>query len=347
MELQKSVNAKPPMRIAILAYEACMGAEVFAVADVLLIATHLARAMGGVKGGAAAPPFEVQVIGLEGKSVSVAGGIAVSTRRPRGAYDLLVVPGLEVSQLGQWPARLAPLQRELAFIQKTVARGTPVASICIGAFLLAEAGLLAGRHATTAWLFAGDLARHYPAAQVNVDAVLIEDGLVTTTGAVSSAFDLAIHIVKRRLGAKLAIATARVALLQTPRGSQLPYVDDALAQPAPAAMEGTFAGRVSQWLVSRSAQPFSLSSLAQAFNVSSRTLLRRVKAQTGQSPLTLLHQTRVSKAKQLLSGTTRSVASITEEVGYSDVASFSRLFAKHTGETPAKYRRRFMALSAA
>jgi transcriptional regulator GlxA family with amidase domain len=333
-------TAKRPFRIAILAYRACMGTEIFAIADVLLIATHMARAMGRTVGKTVDAPFDVQVVGLQGKSVDVAGGIAVGTTRPRGVYDLLIVPGLEVSQRGQWAARLKPLKRELAFIQKTFARGTPVASVCVGSFLLAEAGLLNGRKATTAWLFAKELASGYPAVQVTQDAVLIEDGAVTTTGAVTSAFDLAIHIVKRQLGAQIATATARVALLQNPRSSQLPYVDEALVTPDDVTLGEGFSVSVKQWLKHRLAAPYDLEALAQAFHVSSRTMLRRVKAETGQTPLALLQHARVEGAKKLLSTTTHSVAQITEDVGYSDVATFSRLFARQVGETPAKHRRR-------
>lgn len=338
--LNTAKKSKRPFRIAILAYRACMGTEIFAIADVLLIATHMANAMARAMGKVAGAPFDVQVIGLLGKSVNVAGGIAVGTKRPRGVYDLLIVPGLEVSQLGQWAARLAALKRELAYIQKTFARGTSVASVCVGSFLLAEAGLLDGRNATTAWLFAKELAGGYPKAHITQDAVLIEDGAVTTTGAVSSAFDLAIHIVKRQLGAQVATATARVALLQNPRSSQLPYVDEALVAPGDLSLGESFSVSVKQWLKQRMAAPYDLDALAQAFHVSSRTLLRRVKAETGQSPLTLLQHTRVDSAKKLLSTTHYSVARITEDVGYSDVATFSRLFAKQVGETPAKHRRR-------
>ena len=339
MTLQESPPDKPGFRIAILAYHACMGTEIFAIADVLLIATHMARAMGKVTG----TPFDICVIGLTGKSVDLAGGIAVGVKRPRGVYDLLIVPGLEVSKLGQWASRLAPLKPELAFIQKTFSRGTPVASVCVGSFLLAEAGLLNGRRATTAWLFTKELARHCPTAQVSQDAVLIEDGAVTTTGAVSSAFDLAIHIVRRHLGSQVAIATARVALLQNSRSSQLPYVDETLVSPTAAVPRESFSHSVKQWLSQRLTAPYELQSLAQAFHVSTRTLLRRVKTETGKSPLGLLQQARVDSAKKLLNTTAHSVARITEDVGYSDVATFSRLFVKYAGETPAKYRRRYRA----
>ncbi|MBA3594464.1 MAG: helix-turn-helix domain-containing protein [Pseudomonadota bacterium] len=327
---------KKPLRIAILAYEACMGTEIFGLVDVLLIASHLAGHMEKAPGVSTPQPFDVQVVGMAGRTVTVAGGVAVGVKQPRRVFDLLVVPGPEVSRQGAWDARLAPLSRELAFIKKSFARGTPVASVCAGTFLLGEAGLLADRKVTTAWIFAKDLAQRYPAAKVDAEAVLVEDGAVTTTGAVTSVFDLAIHIVKRTLGARVATATARVALLQNPRLSQAPYVDAALV---PSDMP-SFSQSVAQWLGQRLSETYNLERLAQAFHVSARTLLRRTKAETGHTPLALLQTARVEKAKQLLTGTTWSVARITEKIGYTDVATFSRLFAGRVGETPARYRRR-------
>ncbi len=320
-------------RIAILAYAGCMGTEIFAVADVLLIASHIARAMRKT----ASPPFEVQVVGLGGRKVTVAGGFTVGVQRPVGTYDLLIVPGLEIRRLDEWDAKLAPLRRELSFIRKSFASGTAVASVCIGTFLLGEAGLLSGRKVTTAWLCAAELASRYPAATLSADAVLVEDGAITTTGAVSSAFDLAIHLVKKTLGAEVATATARLALLSQPRASQAPFVDSALLG-APGLP--SFAQGVAQWLGARLTEGYDLDRLAQAFHVSTRTLLRRVKAQTGDSPLALLQQARVDKAKQLLNDSRWSIAQVTEAVGYSDVPTFSRLFASHVGESPARYRRR-------
>ena len=338
---KSAASAHPqPQRVAILAYRGCMGTEIFGVADVLMIAGHIAAALRPAQRAPAAalanPPFEVQVIGLIGRSVTVGGGLTVGVQRPAGTYDLLIVPGLEIARLDEWDQKLAPLQREMAFIRKTFAGGTAVAAVCVGTFLLGEAGLLAGRKATTAWLCAAQLASRYPAAMLTADAVLVEDGAVITTGAVSSAFDLAIHLVKKTLGAEVATATARVALLSSTRDSQAPFVDTRLlAQRLPA-----FSDAVAQWLGERLNETYDLERLAQAFLVSARTLLRRVKAQTGQTPLGLLQQARVDKAKQLLSASNWSIARITEAVGYTDVPTFSRLFASCVGETPARYRRR-------
>ncbi len=133
-----SPKKSKPLRIAILAYAGCMATEIFAVADVLLIAGHIAHAMRKP----VSPAFEVQVVGLRGRTVAVAGGFSVGAHRPLGVYDMLIVPGLEIRRLDEWDSKLAPLRRELVFIRKSFSSGTPVASVCIGTFLLGEAGLL-------------------------------------------------------------------------------------------------------------------------------------------------------------------------------------------------------------
>jgi transcriptional regulator GlxA family with amidase domain len=319
------------MRIAILAYAGCMGTEIFGVADILLIASNLARALGK----STVPAYEVQVVAPVGRMVVVAGGFTVGVQRPAGVYDLLIVPGLEIRQLDAWEQKLGALKKELAFIRKAFASGTAVAAVCVGTFLLGEAGLLTARHATTAWLCAAELRKRYPTARVDADAILLEDGAVITTGAVSSVFDLAIHVVKRTLGADVAAATARLALLPPARASQAPYVDVTLL----ATTLPSFSQNVVQWMCTRLSEPYDLERLALAFHVSSRTLLRRVKQQTGQTPLSLLQQARVEKAKTLLRNTSWGLVRITEAVGYTDVPTFSRMFAGSVGATPAQFRR--------
>lgn len=327
-----TASAPRATRIAILAYRDCMATEMFGIADVLLVAGHMARALSR----GPYPACTVELVAVGPGNVRVAGGVELTPKRASGKYDLLVVPGLEVGRRDQVEAKLAGLAREVAFIGQRFAQGTQVASICIGTFLLGAAGLLDGRRATTAWLFAADVARRYPAAHWQTEQILIEDGGVITTGAVSSAFDLAIFLVKRIYGARVASATARVALLPNPRASQAPYVDETLMpQPLPG-----FARAVQQWLGARLREPYALAPLAAAFHVSARTLLRRVKAETGDTPLALLQHERIERAKQLLGDTNWSIARIVEEVGYADVPTFSRLFATRVGETPAKYRRR-------
>jgi transcriptional regulator GlxA family with amidase domain len=244
--------------------------------------------------------------------------------------------------LGDRAACLRPLTRlapEVAYIARTFARGTPVAAVCVGAFILGEAGLLDGRRATTSWLFAAELAQRFPGADIDVAALLVEDGGVATTGSFSATFDLAMSLVRKAASPRVSRAVARMALLDDRRASQAPYIDSRmLARPS-----GTFAASVAAWMEQRLAEPYDLTSMAAAFHVSARTLLRRFKAQTGASPLAHLQQARIGRAKVLLESTAHSVAQVTEMVGYGDVATFGTLFKRIARQSPAQYRRRFQA----
>jgi transcriptional regulator GlxA family with amidase domain len=323
------------IRIAVLAYEGCMGMEIFGLCDTLLVANRVAQALDGAR---AEPLFEVAVISLAGEQVGAAGGLRIGTRRPpRKAPDLLVVPGMELSDRASCLKPLTRLAPEIAFIARSFAKGTPVAGVCVAAFLLGEAGLLDGRRATTSWLFAADLAQRFPAASVDPAALLVEDGGVTTTGSFSGTFDLAMQLIGKTASPKVARAVARMALLDDRRTSQAPYIDTRmLARPA-----GTFGASVAAWLEQRLDRPYDLGALALAFHVSARTLLRRFKEETGASPLAHLQQARIGKAKLLLESSAMSVAQVTEQVGYGDVATFGTLFKRIVGHSPAEYRRRF------
>ncbi|HEX8610758.1 MAG TPA: helix-turn-helix domain-containing protein [Telluria sp.] len=320
-------------RIAILAYHGCMGMEVFGLCDTLLLANRVAAAIDPP----APPLFELIVTSLGGGSVTAAGGIPVGTRKPLAHPDLLVLPGMELSDRHGCIAPIGALAPEIAYLAKAFARGTPVAALCVGAFLLGDAGLLDGRRATTSWLFAPDLARRFPAAMVDPAAMLVEDGGVTTTGSFSATFDLAMHLLRQGASANVQRAVARMGLLDDRRTSQAPFIDPRmLARP-----EGTFAASVHAWLDQRLAAPYDLKQIAAAFHVSDRTLLRRMKDEAGQTPLAYLQQARVGKAKVLLESTSLSVAQVTERIGYADVATFGALFKRHVGHAPAEYRRRF------
>lgn len=324
------------IRIAVLAYDGCMGMEVFGLCDTLLVANRVTQALEGM----AAPLFDVSVISLSGAEVRVAGGLRIGTRRPaRQRPDLLVIPGMELSERASCMQPLLRLAPEVAFIARTFAKGTPVAAVCVGAFMLGEAGLLDGRRATTSWLFAADLARRFPAAAVDASALLVEDSGVATTGSFSATFDLAMHLIRKSASPKVQRAVARMALLDERRDSQAPYIDTRmLARPT-----GTFGTSVAAWLDQRLAEPYDLTALAQAFHVSGRTLLRRFKEETGMSPLSHLQHARIGRAKHLLESTRQSVAQVTERVGYGDVATFGTLFKRIAGHSPAQYRRRFKA----
>jgi transcriptional regulator GlxA family with amidase domain len=328
------LRSRAPVSIAILCYEGCLGMEVFGIADLLMVANRVAVRLAPSKPA----PFIVRVCSAEGGTIALAGGFHLETRRPPAGPTCLVVPGFDFTRLGLGDG--VRLDRELAVIRRHFRSGALLTTVCVGAFLLAEAGALHDRRATTAWLCRDAFARRHPAVRLADDQALVADGQIVTTGSISACHDLALHLVERYAGAAVATATANIALVNTVPRSQAPYVDGTWRQ----ALDPPFAASVKAWLGNHLAEPFVLSRLAAACHVSPRTLLRRFKQETGTSPLTHLQGLRVDAAKRLLLQQNRSVAAAAEAVGYTDVGTFIQLFKRHVKLTPAAYRRQFAAL---
>ncbi|MEU0372369.1 helix-turn-helix domain-containing protein [Streptomyces sp. NPDC006283] len=316
------------LRVGVLAYPGCFASEVFGVPDLLTMATHVA--------GPERAAYEVSVLSPRLR-VAASGGTTLAVS-PLREVDVLVVPGFE-SVPGRFDldARLTALAPEVAAIRSHAAAGNAVVSICVGAFLLAEAGLLDRRRATTAWLFADELARRCPDTDVRPERLVVTDRGVTTTAAFSAMYDFALQLIRRHSGARVARATARVALVDDARSSQTPYVDTRLLPQT----GHEFSRRVMRQLDQNLAAPYDLAALSYAFNVSSRTLLRRFADETGLSPLGYLQSSRVRRARHLLETTDRTVAAIATTVGYRDPGTFAALFARHTGQRPSAYRATF------
>lgn len=308
-----------------------MGAEVLGLSDVLLVANRIS----GMRAPDAPLPFSVSIIGTQAGLVRLAGGAQLSVAAP-APFDLLVVPAFDFNSAEEISVALAGLDQEKAFIRRA-AEQRKVASICGGSLLLAEAGILDGRQATTAWALAGEMARRYPKVEVVPDAVLVRDGEIVTCGAFTAYGDLALQLIRDCVGTSLARAVGRFSLIDHSPRSQATYLDHRFNHRRRESLERA----VSVWFEKRLAERYRLDTLADAFNLSSRTLLRKFRAETGRSPLDLLQDLRVERAKLLLETTTLSVAQIASEVGYLDVATFSRLFARRTRLTPAAFRKRF------
>ncbi|MDJ0110444.1 helix-turn-helix domain-containing protein, partial [Rhodococcus erythropolis] len=217
------------------------------------------------------------------------------------------------------------------------ARGVRVSSVCVGAYLLGEAGLLDGRRCTTSWLYGADLASRYPGATVRTDSLIVQDDGVTTTAAFTAALDLATALVREHLGDKIARTTARITLAPENRTSQSPYIVDSILP----VKHTQFADDVGSWLVERMAEPYDLDLLSDAFHLSTRTMLRKFKDETGESPRSYLQRARIRKAKRLLESTDWSIGKILGHIGYQDPGTFRRLFADRVGISPADYRKRF------
>ncbi|MEV5726200.1 GlxA family transcriptional regulator [Streptomyces pharetrae] len=315
------------LRVGVLAYPGCFASEVFGVPDLLTMAGHVA--------GPGAPGYRVRVVSPR-RRVTASGGACLDVR-PVHEVDVLVIPGFELRPDTDLDERLARLAPEIATIRAQAAAGTAVVSLCVGAFLLAEAGLLDRRRATTSWLYAAELARRCPGADVRPERLVVTDTGVTTTAAFSAMYDFALELVLRHNGPRVARTTARLTLVDDARTSQTPYVDPRLL-PRPGR---EFSQQVMRHLDQNLAERYDLAALASAFRVSPRTLLRRFAEETGRSPLAHLQGSRVRRARHLLETTDRTVAAVAAAVGYQDPGTFAALFARHTGQRPSTYRAAF------
>jgi len=318
-------------RVGVLIYEGCFASEALAVLDLLTLANRVAEFRGDPA------PFSPTIHAARPGGVSISGGFELRAPRMNYSLDLLVVPGFDLSPGQDIDGRLNRWQDEIALLRRVAARGIPTASICVGAFLLGEAGILDGRRATTAWLLADELGKRHPEATVDRNALLIDDGPVTTTGAFSTSLDLGLHLVRMRAGASIARTTSKITLTAPGRTSQSPYIDETLDD----SVKQAFSTKVRRDLLDNLDQEYDLTALAAAHHVSTRTMLRRFRAETGQTPLDFLQAARVSRAKQLLEATELSIEQIARTMSYQDTGTFRRLFSGAVGLTPSDYRRTF------
>ncbi|MFD7612915.1 GlxA family transcriptional regulator [Streptomyces sp. NPDC059828] len=318
------------LRVGVLAYPGCFASEVYGVPDLLAMATHVAAAQGALQ-----PGYETSVVSPRRRVVASGGSVLdVSAVRP---VDVLIVPGFELPPALDLDEALAGLGPEIAAIRSQADSGTAVVSICVGAYLVAEAGLLDGREATTSWLYADRFARRYTEVRLRPEALVVTDRGVTTTAAFSAMYDFALQLIREHDGPRVARGTARVALVDDARSTQAPYVDAALIP----AVGRDFSLNVKRRLDQNLAARYDLPALAREFHVSTRTMLRRFGHETGGTPLAYLHTARVRRARHLLETTDRTLAAVAAEVGYRDPGAFSGIFVRHTGQRPREYRAKF------
>ena len=247
--------------------------------------------------------------------------------------ELVVVPGLDdavepsLEQNRGWIPHLRRWHDE----------GAIIASSCTGTFLLAEAGLLDGRRATTHWVAAAALAGAYPQVDVLPDAVVVDEGDVITSGGATTAFNLVLYLIGRFGGRERANAATRLMLLDSGRASQQPFAltglhrrhQDAIVHRAQSAVQD---GRVDL---------LTVAVLADEVGVSPRTLTRRFRAALGLTPQAYLEEVRIDAARRLLEETALAIDDLRTRVGFADPSSFRRAFKRQTGLTPGQYRQRY------
>jgi transcriptional regulator GlxA family with amidase domain len=245
------------------------------------------------------------------------------------ALDTLVVPG---GHAGAARADLA------AWLRTSTARTRRVTSVCTGAFLLAEAGLLAGRRATTHWAYSDELARRYPDVLVDPEPIYVRDGNVTTSAGVTAGIDLALALVEEDIGRDAALAVARhlVVFLRRP-GGQAQFSAQLRAQAA----RREPLREVQQWITEHPAVDLSVDTLAARAGLSPRQFARAFAAETGVPPGQHVAATRLEAARRMLEDGAPGIEQVARACGYGHGETMRRAFVRALGVPPASYRHRF------
>ncbi|MFI5730221.1 GlxA family transcriptional regulator [Kribbella sp. NPDC051587] len=238
------------------------------------------------------------------------------------------------------PAAFEAAPEAVELVREAHRRGIRVASICTGAFVLASAGLLDGRRATTHWAHAGELARRYPAVEVVTDALYLDDGDVLTSAGVTAGLDLCLHLVRRDHGSAVAATVARQLVMAPHRaGGQAQFVT------APVAAGNDSLEPVLRWMRDHLAEQLTLATIAAHAAMSTRTLSRQFRAQTGTTPLQWLIRQRLTRAQELLETTRLTVDQIATSTGFGTAVLLRQHFTKAFAITPTGYRRTFGRLA--
>lgn len=245
--------------------------------------------------------------------------------------DTVIIPGIEDLARPVRPAVLAA-------IRSAWSNGARLASICTGAFVLAQTGLLDGRRATTHWLGAAELARRHPQIEVEPDVLFVDDGRIITSAGASAGLDMCLHLVRRDYGQAAAAHAARLAVAPLNRdGGQAQFI----RQEAPQARDSL--APLLEWMSAHLNAAMTIDALARRARMSSRTFARRFREQTGTTPLQWLLAVRIRRAQELLETTRRGVDDVAFRCGFESPVTFRARFRKLVGVNPSAYRARFNA----
>ncbi|MGR9115579.1 MAG: GlxA family transcriptional regulator [Gammaproteobacteria bacterium] len=250
----------------------------------------------------------------------------------QGEIDTLIIPGApEVScllsdpALRDWLRTIAPKVRRLA-------------SVCTGAFLLAEAGLLNGRCATTHWAYSDRLISDYPSVKVEADRIFIRDGFIVTSGGVTSGIDLALALVEEDWGRELALATAQMMVVYLKRpGGQTQYSSYLVRERSnhPDLRE------LLMWIMDHPSEDLRNEVLADRMSMSLRNFARVFQDETGLTPAKFVEKVRIDMARQYLGDANIRIESVADKAGFKDTEQMRKAFIRNLGITPSEYRQRF------
>jgi AraC family transcriptional activator FtrA len=279
------------------------------------------------------PWYRFAVAALERGPLRATGGFHV---RPEHGLGILARAGTIV--IPGWRERSeVPPQRLLDALRRAHARGARLLSICSGVFVLAAAGLLDGRRATTHWRYTAELQRRYPRIVVDPDVLYVDEGSVLTSAGSAAGIDLCLHLVRRDYGARIANAVAKRLVAPPHRdGGQSQYI-----APASRADGDTRLARLLEWAAARLDEELPVARLAAQARMSLRTFERRFRQETGATPNDWVAHRRVARAQEMLESTDRPIEWISSACGFGAPETLRHHFRRILRTTPTAYRRTF------
>jgi transcriptional regulator GlxA family with amidase domain len=323
-------RSSTPRQVAILIYPGVQSLDVTGPLEVFAGASQLVEAGGGGRG------YEIRTLSRDGAPVRASSGLQIvpdmSLAGLPGGLDTLIVPG------GRGVREACADGTLVAWIAQAAPRARRTASVCTGAFLLAEAGLLENRRATTHWSAAEALARLHPEVAVDPDPIFVRDGRIWTSAGVTAGMDLALALVEEDLDREVALSIARhlVLFLRRPGNQSQFSATLAAQQPAREPLR-----EVQREVLEDVAGEHSVEAMAARAHMSPRHFARAFRAETGVTPARYVERVRLEAARRRLEDTDDPIAVVAVRCGFSTTETMRRTFLRALAVAPVEYRRRF------
>lgn len=322
------------IQVYILGFDYAFATSITGVIDLLSTA---GMAWNFYRGQTLSPKFRVSLASSDGLPIRCLNNITLNAHcsfEQIEHADILLVPSIG----GEVDTALARNPELIALLQHHQMLGTRIGSNCTGAFFLAEAGILDGRKATTHWALVEKFRHDYPHIELVPEQLITTDGQIFCSGGGSAWFDLALYLIEWYFDHETAIESAKAMVLDSGRRQTQ---QNHFAVQANKYHNDELVKTIQLWIDAHADQAITIEQLAQDFALSTRSLIRRFRAATGEPPLAYLQTVRIAIAQHLLESGTLGISEITRRVGYEDVSSFSRLFKRRVGLSPTEYRLRF------
>lgn len=319
-------------KVSLLGFRNTFASSLIGPMDVFFQAGFLWNVLNGIE---PTPYFDVELVSVDGKPIRCLNNVVIEPHRAIDEVDnsdLIVV-----SCLVNVEKSLTYCSSEVEWLKGHYQRGTEIASVCTGAFLLAETGLLDHKTATTHWGFAGLFQELYPNVVLKPERLITDEGDLYCSGAMNSGVDLAIYLVEKYCGHEIAVQCSKAMVQDLGRVSQAPYSvfqfqkkhQDEAIRAAQQLIEDNFT------------EPCDIETLSGTVGMSRRTFERRFKKATGDSPNQYLQRARVEIAKRMLEESGQTFDEIAYRTGYENSSYFRKVFKKQTGLLPTEYQQKF------